>query len=157
MANQQATAEVAVSKTKNEIIKEAKRIEEALLYSSKKHFFSARYWSAFHMCLGLPTVAISAIAGAQAFKQLDSQHAVAGYLALIVAVLSAIMTFLNPNEKASKHTAVGNDYDALMNKVRIFWSIDCWREEDAVLTKELKDLSQQKDGPNSCSCRKQDQ
>jgi len=59
------------------------------------------------------------------------------------------MTFLNPNEKATKHTSVGNAYDALMNKVRIFWSIDCWRDEsEAVLTNELKDLSNQKDKLN---------
>jgi hypothetical protein len=149
MANQPATAEVPVSKTKDEIIKEAKRIEEALLYSSKKHFISAQYWSISHMFLGLPMVVISAAAGAEAFKQFDKQHVLAGYLSIIAAVLSAMMTFLNPNERAAKHTSIGNAYDALMNKVRIFWSIDCWREEaEAVLTKELKDFSDQKDKLN---------
>src|SRR5690349_18045726 len=144
MANQPATAEVSVSKPKDEIIKEAKRIEEALLISSKKHFVSAQYWSIFHMFLGLPMVVLSAAAGAEAFKQFDKQHVLAGYLSISVAVLSAVMTFLNPNERASKHTAAGNGYDALMNRVRIFWSIDCWREEsEAVLTKELKDFSEQ--------------
>lgn len=149
MANQPGTAEVQVSKTKDEIIKEAKRIEEALLFSSKKHFVSAQYWSLFHMCLGLPMVVVSGIAGAEAFKQFDKQHLLAGYLSISVAVLSAIMTFLNPNERASKHTAAGNGYDALMNRARIFWSIDCWREEsEALLTKELKDLSEQKNKLN---------
>lgn len=152
MANQTSTAstaEVPVSKTKVEIIKEAKRIEEALLYSSKKHFVSAQYWSAFHMFLGLPMVVLSAVAGAEAFKQLDKQHALAGYLSIGVAVLSAIVTFLNPNEKATKNTGAGNSYDALMNRVRIFWSIDCWSEEsEAVLTKQLKDFSDHKDKLN---------
>jgi len=149
MANQPATAEVLVSKTKDEIIKEAKRIEEALLISSKKHFVSAQYWSLSHMCLGLPMVVVSGIAGAEAFKQFDQQHQLAGYLSILVAVLSAIMTFLNPNERASKHTAAGNGYDALMNRARIFSRIDCWREEsEAVLSKELKDLSEQKNKLN---------
>jgi hypothetical protein len=149
MANQSTTAEVSVSKAKDEIIKEAQRIEEALLFSSKKHFDSAQYWSIFHMFLGLPTVVLSAVAGAEAFKQFDKQHVLAGYLSISVAVLSAIMTFLNPNERASKHSSVGNDYDSLMNKVRIFWSIDCWREEsEQVLTKELKYFSEQKDKLN---------
>lgn len=59
------------------------------------------------------------------------------------------MTFLNPNEKAAKHKAAGNAYDALMNRVRIFWSIDCWRDQsDGLLTKELKDLSEQKNKLN---------
>jgi hypothetical protein len=152
MANQPSTgstAEVTVSKTKAEIIKEAKRIEEALLYSSKKHFVSAQYWSASHAFLGLPMVVLSAVAGAEAFKQFDKQHELAGYLSIGVAVLSAIMTFLNPNERATKHTNVGNSYDALMNRVRIFWSIDCWGEEsEAVLTKQLKDFSDHKDKLN---------
>ncbi len=101
------------------------------------------------MFLGLPMVVLSAAAGAEAFKQFDKQHILAGYLSIMVAVLSAIMTFLNPNEKASKHSSAGNSYDALMNKVRIFWSIDCWREEsEQILTKELKDFSDQKDKLN---------
>jgi hypothetical protein len=149
MANQLTTAEVPVSKAKDEIIKEAKRIEEALLFSSKKHFDSAQYWSIFHLLLGLPMVILSGFAGASALAQFDRGHVVAGSLSIGVAVLSAIMTFLNPNEKASKHSSVGNEYDALMNKVRIFWSIDCWREEsDQVLTKELKYFSEQKDKLN---------
>ena len=149
MANQSTTTEVSVSKTKDEIIKEAKRIEEALLYSSKKHFVSAQYWSISHMFLGLPMVVISAAAGAEAFKQFDKQHILAGYLSICAAVLSAMMTFLNPNERASRHATNGNAYDALMNNVRMFWSIDCWREEsEAVLTKELKDFSDRKDKLN---------
>ena len=149
MANQQTAGEVTVSKAKDEIIKEAQRIEEALLISSKKHFVSAQCWGIFHTFLGLPMVVISAIAGAEAFKQFDKQHVLAGYLSISVAVLSAIMTFLNPNQRASKHLASGNGYDALMNRVRIFWSIDCWREgSEAVLTKELKDFSEQKNRLN---------
>ncbi len=149
MSNQQTAAEVSISKAKDEIIKEAQRIEEALLISSKKHFVSAQCWGIFHTVLGLPMVVISAVASVQAFKQFDNQHVLAGYLSILVAVLSAIMTFLNPNERASKHTTAGNGYDALMNRVRIFWSIDCWGEgSEAVLTKELKDFSEQKNKLN---------
>jgi hypothetical protein len=42
MDNQLATAERPISKTKEEIIKEAKRVEEALLYSSKGHFAASQ-------------------------------------------------------------------------------------------------------------------
>jgi hypothetical protein len=39
-----------------------------------------------------------------------------------------------------------------MNKVRIFWSIDCWRDEsDQVLTERLKYFSEQKDKLNQSS------
>jgi hypothetical protein len=39
----------------------------------------------------------------------------------------------------------GNNYDTLMNKVRIFWSIDCGGDEsEKVLTEKLKFFSEQK-------------
>ena len=146
------TAEESVSKTKEEIIKEAKRIEEVLLYSSKGHFASAHFWGNFHLWIGVPAVLASSIAGAAALAKFDPQHTVAGVLSIAVAALSAIMTFLNPNEKVSMHLKSGNDYDSLMNQVRIFWSIDCWESEsEKVLTEKLKYFSEQKDRLNhSC-------
>lgn len=146
---QPTTAETSVSKTKEEIIKEAKRIEEALLFSSKGHFVSATIWSNFHLFVGIPMVLLSAVAGASALAQFDPSHLYAGIASIIVVALSGLLTYLNPNEKAAKHLGVGNEYDSLMNKVRIFWSIDCWgSESDQVLTKRLKDFSEQKDKLN---------
>jgi hypothetical protein len=150
MASQPTTAEVSVSKAKDVIITEAKRIEEALLYSSKGHYTASRLWSNFHLWIGIPMVLLSAIAGASALAQFDHNHMVAGILSIIVVALSGVMTFLNPNAKAAAHQTAGNKYDSLMNKVRIFWSIDCWREEsDDVLTEGVKYLSEQKDVLNS--------
>jgi hypothetical protein len=152
MANQPTTGEILVSKAKEEIIKEAKRMEEALLFSSKRHFKAASLWSGFHLCLGIPVVVVSAMAGATAFAQFDVNHVIAGVLSLAVAALTSVLTFLNPNAKAAAHQNAGNKYDSLMNKVRMFWSIDCWRaESEEVLTERLKYFSEQKDTLNlSC-------
>lgn len=147
-----STAERSFSKTKDEIIKEAKRIEEGLLYSSKGHFAAAHFWSNFHLWVGIPVVVLSAVAGVSALSQFDYKHVVAGLISIAVAALSGVMTFLNPNEKASAHLNAGNNYDSLQNKIRIFWSIDCWREEsEQVLTEKLKYFSEQKDKLNQ-SC-----
>src|SRR5690349_17481849 len=146
MANQPTTGEIPVSKAKDEIIKEAKRIEEASLLSSKRHFKAASLWSGFHLLIGIPVVVVSAVAGATAFAQFDVNHVIAGVLSLVVAALASTQTFLNPNSKAAVHQSAGNKYDSLMNKVRMFWSIDCWRaESDEVLTEKLKYFSEQKD------------
>lgn len=153
MDNQKPTTEEKlVSKTKEEIIKESKRIEESLMYSSKGHFVAASFWNHFHLWVGIPVVVLSAIAGASALSKLDPEHIIAGSISITVAALSGVMTFLNPNEKASVHLNSGNNYDSLMNKVRIFWSIDCWRDEsEQVLTERLKYFSEQKDNLNhSC-------
>ncbi len=152
MASQPTTGEILVSKAKDEIIKEAKRIEEALLFSSKRHFKAASLWSGFHLCVGIPVVVISAVAGATAFAQFDVNHVIAGVLSLCVAAMTSVMTFLNPNAKAAAHQNTGNKYDSLMNKVRMFWSIDCWRaESEEVLTERLKYFSEQKDNLNLSS------
>jgi hypothetical protein len=140
-----ATGERPISKPKQQIVNEAKRIEESLLYSSKGHYAAARFWSNFHLWIGIPMVIITAIAGATAFKTFDSNGVLAGICALIGVVLSSLMTFLNPNEKESQHRIAGHNYDSLMSTVRLFWSVECWRAEDeAILADRLTQLSEQK-------------
>ena|ERR1700733_3847901 len=149
MADQITTAEVTISKTKTEIIKEAKRIEEALLFSSKRHFEASRLWSLFHLVIGIPVVVISAVAGATAFAEFDKKHVVAGILSLVVVGLSSVLTFLNPNAKAAAHQIAGNKYDSLMNETRIFWSIDCWQgDSEEILTGKVKYLSERRSNLN---------
>jgi hypothetical protein len=150
MANiEQTTAERPVSKTKQEIIKEAQRMEEALLYSSKGHFATSHFWHNFHLWVGIPMVVLSAVVGATAFAKLDPSHVAAGIISILIVALSGVMTFLNPNEKSSAHLNAGNNCDSLMNKIRIFWSIDCWKDEsEEVLTERLKYFSEQKDKLN---------
>jgi hypothetical protein len=144
-----STGERPASRTREEVIKEAKRIEEDLLHSSKGHFAAAHFWGNFHLWIGIPMVLLAAIAGAAALAQFDHDHLIAGFLSIIVAALSAVTTFVNANEREGSHRNAGNSYDALMNKIRIFWAIDCWRDEsDQVLTERLKHFSEQKDELN---------
>lgn len=141
-----STGEITPSKTRTEIMKEAERIEEALLHSSKNHFSACRIWTNFHLWLGIPIVAFAAIASAAALVRFDPNGLIAGGLAILVAVMTAVSTFVNANEKAATHLNAGNGYDALMNEVRIFRVIDCWSEEsDRVLTERIKRYSERKD------------
>jgi hypothetical protein len=147
----QSTGERAVPSPKDEIIKEAKRVEEDALHSSKGHFAAAQLWGRFHLWTG---ILISVLSGFSAgFIFADSYRLAAGILASVVVMLSAVATFLNPNERASTHLSAGNNYDALCTRSRIFWTIECWREEytDQVLTEKLRDLCDEKNKLNhSC-------
>jgi hypothetical protein len=60
--------------------------------------------------------------------------------------LSAITTFVNPNERATKHLNAGNSYDSVCNRARVFWTIDCWSDnaDGAALTEKLRRLSEEK-------------
>lgn len=142
--NQQITTnEKTVTITKEAIIIEVKRLEENCLHTSKGHFVAAQFWSNFHLWLGIPTVVLAAIAGTAALSKLDNSGIVVGVLSIIIVVLTAISTFLNPKEKASNHLNSGNDYDSLLTRARIFWSIECKREDsDQILTKRLNNLTE---------------
>ncbi len=131
---------------KEKIIKEAKRVEEDSLYSAKGHFIAAHFWTNFHLWIGVPTAILAAIAGASALSQFDNHNIIAGILAIIVTALTAVTTFLNPNEKANSHRNAGNKYNSLRNKARIFYEIDSYREDsDQEATKQLKELAKQRD------------
>ena len=146
------TAEKPISKAKEEIIKEAKRIEESTLYSSKGHFVSAQFWTCFHIFIGIPMILCAAGAGASVLSKFDKDGVIIAILSIAATALAALITFLNPNEKANLHLNSGNNYDSLQNRIRMFWSIDCWREEsEQVLTEKLKYFSEQKDKLNQTS------
>ncbi len=138
--------ERATAKPREEIIKEAKRLYENCLFTSKSHFIEARFWQNLHLWVGIPTVIVAGIAGTLAFADVRQ---IAGILSMVIVVLTSITTFLNPKEQGNSHRTAGNNYDALMTKARIFWSIDCWREDsDIILTERLKAYSDERDKLN---------
>ncbi|MCW0014934.1 SLATT domain-containing protein [Rhizobium sp. BT-226] len=151
------TGERPPSKTRDQVIAEAKRLEESTLYSCKGHHQAAQGWKTWHLWLGIPTVVISALVGVAAFTKTAEQNAalaaVAVLFSIIVPVLSAITTFLNPNEKEGAHLAAAHSYDRLNNAARMFWSIDCWAGDatDEGLTAQLKALVAEKDDLNKAS------
>lgn len=142
--------EVAISKTKDEIIKESARIEESTRLTAKGHYNDSSLWGFCHLILGIPTTILSGVVAVKSFAQFDSSHNFAGIIALIVAGLSGLITFLNPNQKSSIHHKTGSCYDTLNNRVRIFRTIDCWgKDSDFVLTNKLKEFSEEQNRLNT--------
>jgi len=109
---------------KEKIIKEASRIEEDTLYSAKGHFYAGQCWVNTNLWLGGVSAVFSAIAGTSALSKFDYHNIVAGILAIVVAAITAIIMFINPNERASIHQKAGNKYNALRNDSRIFYDIE---------------------------------
>ena len=153
MAN--STSERPESIARDEIIREAKRLEETALHSAKGHHCAARRWNGRNLWLGLPMVIISSIAGGAAFTQAAKEYfwlgIIAGVASIIVAILSAINTFLNPNEKEGAHLTAAHAFDKLNNETRVFWSIECWQGHEEALSSKLKELISIKDKLNSDS------
>lgn len=148
-SEQTNTAEKAVSISKEVIIKEAKRIYENCLYASKSHFIAADFWTNFHLWIGIPTVILAGIAGTLAFANFNCHDIIAGVISIIIIVFTSITTFLNPKERANIHLKSGNNYDSLLSNVRIFWTIECWREgPEELLADKLKDFADHRNGLN---------
>lgn len=140
-----STGERAVSAMRGEIGKEAQRIEESAQTSAKGHFKAAEIWGVAHVVLGLLIVILAAIAGAKAFSKIDADGTIAGVLSIAVAVLSSVATFLNPSKMKTDHLSSGNKYEALVNRVRIFRTIECWGDSsDQALSARLMKLSEEK-------------
>ena len=99
---------------------ELQRIEEDCIHSGKAHFNAGDRWARYHYWLGIPSVVLSALAGAAFFKDYGD---IAGIMSAIVAILTSLMTFLKPSERASAHKGSGDQYLTLRNDVRIFREI----------------------------------
>lgn len=107
----------ALAKIKTEI----ERLEEDCIHSGKSHFNAGARWTRYNTLIGLPSVILSALAGTAFFKDYG---AVAGVMASVAAVLTALMTFLKPAERASEHKQAGDQYLTLRNDARIFREIE---------------------------------
>ena len=99
---------------------ELERIEEDCVHTGKSHFNAHGRWSNYHYWLGIPAVLFSSIAGLAFFKDYPE---FGGALSAVVAVLTALSTFLKPSERATAHKGAGDQYLSLRNDARFFREI----------------------------------
>ncbi|MFA6170522.1 MAG: SLATT domain-containing protein [Candidatus Margulisiibacteriota bacterium] len=130
------------------IINEAKRIEEDSIYSAKGHFYAGQCWVNMNLWLGGISAVLSAIAGASALSQFDYHNIVAGGLSIIVAGLTAVITFINPSERSVVHQKIGNEYNALRNDTRIFYDIEVNNMDEKRAIEDLKKLNDKRNKLN---------
>lgn len=101
--------------------REAERLEEDATYSSKGHFNAEDTWVRRNYWLGVPATALGVIAGATLIK---SQPEWASAFTLLASLLTGLMTFLKPNERAAMHRAAAGQFLALRNDARFFREVE---------------------------------
>lgn len=101
--------------------REAERLEEDTLYSSKGHFNAEDTWVRRHYWLGVPATVLGAVAAATLIK---NQPDLATVFTLLASLLTGLMTFLKPNERAALHRAAAGQFLALRNEARFFREIE---------------------------------
>ena len=92
-----------------------------MLYSEKAHFAMATIWSRVHYALGIPGAVLAAAAGVSALQQWPG---IAAAMAIGAAVLTTLMTFLDPEKARSDHHAAGIRYNVLRGKLRRLCQIE---------------------------------
>ena len=125
---------------------EAERIEEDSLYSSKGHFEAARRWDLCNLGIGTTAALAAAAAGISVLRK---DTVISALLAFLSASSSALLTFLNPRDRAGQHLKAGNLYKALHNDSRIFRQIDCQGQSQQDLSSSLKALNTRRNALNS--------
>lgn len=119
--------------------REAERLEEDATYSSKGHFNAEDTWVRRNYWLGVPATALAAVAGAALIK---SHPDVASVFTLVASLLTGLMTFLKPNERAAMHRAAGGQFLALRNDARFFREVELLQTDRVnELPERLKALS----------------
>ncbi|NNM72093.1 SLATT domain-containing protein [Enterovirga aerilata] len=127
---------------------ELERMEEDCTHSGKSHFNAADRWARWNYIFGIPSVILSTAAGATFFKDYP---VAAGSMALTVAVLTSLMTFLKPGEKSSDHKSSGDQYLALRNNSRVFREITLDSVDDETARTALEGLTTRRDELNQAS------
>ena len=106
--------------TKAAIRSELERVEEDSIHSGKAHFNASDRWGRYHLALGIPALLITTLAGT-AFLQ--DRPNIAGGISMLAAILTALLTFLKPSERALSHKSSGDQYLALRNDARVLRTV----------------------------------
>jgi hypothetical protein len=103
--------------------KEAKRIEEDCIYSAKSHFNAEAVWKKWHYIIGIPAILTAVIISSMFLKTYLSERIII-IIGIIGAILTSLLTFLKPYEKANEHHNAGAEYLHLRTSVRQFRELE---------------------------------
>ncbi|NVN44986.1 SLATT domain-containing protein [Asaia siamensis] len=130
---------------------ELQRIEEDCIHSGKAQFNAGVRWGQYHSFLGVPAVLLSTLAGTAFFK---NEPDIAGVMSAIVAILTALSTFLKPSERASSHKGSGDQYLTLRNDARVLRTIKLDAAcDDAALIANLDEITKRRNELNQASAQ----
>jgi hypothetical protein len=142
---------------KDNLVREARRVEEDSLYSSKGHYAAADRWRSVHLWIGAPTAVLTVLAGlvivgGPATVKGVSVDIVIGTVAIAAGISTAVMTFLGPEKRSTSHQNAGDRYNALKGRARRFCEIDVHISfSDEELTNRLETLVKERDELNQLS------
>jgi hypothetical protein len=142
---------------KDQLIREARRVEEDTLYSSIGHCATADRWRSVLLLIGVPAAILTGLAGlvivgGPAEIKGISVDLVFGLIAIVGAISTAVMTFLGPEKRSTAHQHAADRYNALKGRARRFYEIDLHRSfNNEELADRLEALAEERDELNQSS------
>ena len=118
---------------------------DEIIPEARGHFLDSRKWYKRNLYLGLPATLLAAVAGVTAFSEMHV--AITGTVAMVVAALTAISTFLNPADRATSHRLANVTFSEIRRNANLLRDVDAEltdaTDSDAVkaLVENLKDLT----------------
>ena len=107
---------------------EAKRIEYLCLWAAERHYAAETPWYYLNYWLGIPSTISAALAGAIAASKQPYSEWIAAGIALFAAVLTSLLTFLDPYKKASIHHTLAKNYESLYHAAGFFLRFESVKE-----------------------------
>jgi MoxR-like ATPase len=140
-----------MSDIKQRIAKEAQEIEMDCVRLSEAHYQAAGRRDRINLTLGIPATVLAGPTSVTALSEIagNNRYLVTGILAIVVASLSALITFLNPSDQANNHKSASANYDALRVKASLLKDIELsadYANLDAStkeIIKQLKEIANQ--------------
>jgi hypothetical protein len=102
-----------------EIIRELKRRTRNCQALTRANLLLANIWSSTHLYIGIPNTMLAALAGVSTLSELGISKVVTAFLSITVAVLTALLTFLNPTEKYSSYRSAAQRYQSVEDKYSV--------------------------------------
>jgi len=105
-------------------------------------FWLATQWRRAHYWLGVPSTICSVLAGAALIKQTPL---LAGVFTTVAAVLTALLTFLDPKSKFEQYHHCGVEFGILRGKIERFKDIDLQGKVDETVARiKLEEFAAEK-------------
>ena len=108
---------------------------------SQAHIDVSIRWSTAHLYIGIPSTILAAVASVQAINSLGGEYQlVSVVIAILVAILAPLLTFLDPNGRANNHLNASRVYEQMADQYDSF-ILKC-RLEPRSIQEEFNDLTQ---------------
>jgi hypothetical protein len=119
------------------LIENLKTIAKEALVHLEAYNYMANFWTNYYIYLGILTTVIASVASAASLSKLQVDNQVAGLLTALVALLSAITTFINPSDKSANHKKAKEKFISINMKARRV-AIDSLSDDSAEQALQLK-------------------